>query len=162
MYVWNIISLKNSLIEGPLPENQTIKYLLTCIFVWSSVRISPLQQMQDSWQINLDVASILIALIGTYYCFKKNGGPNSVFFLQRFFPIVFVVAARVAVMFFFPIFIAKLIIENLIVQQIAVTTTWYDVLLALTYRIVVFWRTSIHISQVAKSTKDFSSANNLN
>lgn len=161
MNLWNIRGLKNSLIEGPLPENQTIKYLLTCIFLWSTVKVSPLLQVQDSWQTILDIASILIALIGTYYCFKINGGPNGLFFLQRFFPIGFVVAARIAVMFFFPIFVAVLILENLI-EQIPLTTTWYDVVLSLSYRIVIFWRISIHISQVAKSTKYSSSASTLN
>ncbi len=161
MNLWNIRGLKNSLIEGPLPENQTIKYFLTIIFLWLSVRQHPLEEIQDSWLPIIDIASIPIILIGTYYCFKNNGGSYGTFFLQRFFPIAFVVAARVAVMFFFPVFIAILIIENLI-EQIPLTTTWYDFILSLSFRIVLFWRISIHISQVAESTKDSSTASTLN
>ena len=160
MYLTNIRGLKPSLIQGPLPENQTIKYLLICMFLWLPIRISPLLQMQDSWLNIIDIATILIALIGTYYCFKNNGGSNGVFFLQRFFPIGLVVGARIAVMFFFPIFVVLLIIDNLI-KQIPSATIWHDAL-TLAYTIIVYWRISTHISQIAESTKDSSTASTLN
>ena len=151
VYFWNIKRLKSSLIEAPLPENKAIKYLLYWIFIWSFVRISPLQQMKDPGKIILDIAFIPIVLIGTYYCFKKNGGPNGVLFLQRFLSIGLVIAARILLMIFAPCFLAMTIIGSLI-GQIPITTTWYHIVLSLGVLTITLWRIGFHISQVAKNT----------
>ena len=145
MYFWSIKGLKSRLSESHLPENTAFLYLLLYVF-FTALFMEMATEPDSMWDIASDMVAIGAVVIGTVYCFFKNGSARGSNFLQRYFSIGWVVHVRLAVMFFVPFFAVLLILPNGLFD----TDSWYSPLIELFVHVLIYWRIGHHIGQVAE------------
>ncbi len=157
MYLWSINGLKNSLIEKPLSEYTAFLYLLLYVF-FTALFMEIATEPESIWDLADDIVAIGSVVIGTVYCFFKNGAGEGSYFLQRYFSIGWVVHLRLAVMFFIPFFT----ILFLIPMELFDYDSWYVPLINLSFYVLIYWRIGHHIGQVAENTPLISNENKPN
>jgi hypothetical protein len=83
MYFWNIKALVASLSEQPLGEFNSLKYLIATIVLFELPMLIPFGG-RSVWETVSPILMAFISVIGTIYCYKKNGGSGGTFFLQEY------------------------------------------------------------------------------
>ena len=105
MYFFNVNELKQSLINEPLSQTETFKYLLAYLIIISISQLVPSEQ-KSGWDYFIFGIQTLITIFGTYYAFKANNKNNGKYFLQRYLSLNFVLQLRyglLCIIFFIPI-----------------------------------------------------------
>src|SRR5262245_4674371 len=93
MYFWRIEKLKKQMAARPLSEREVLPYLV--VFVALSVAVVYIPQAPlNVWDGLGAVWSVLLAVVGSIYIYRQNGGPGGQHFLQRYFAVGWVVTLR--------------------------------------------------------------------
>ncbi|MGI8924198.1 MAG: hypothetical protein ACR2HJ_09225 [Fimbriimonadales bacterium] len=154
MYFWNIDKLKEEMAAGPFTDRQLLPYVVTLTALSSAavtllVLVGSLTGM-NLWDWLSGASSFLLAIVGTLFIYRRNGGPEGKHFLQRILVVGWVVSIRclvamVAIMF---------LLAVLVWSDETVDTKWYDALLFAVVEAVAYWRIGYHVRDLATRTAD--------
>jgi len=147
MYFWNIDKLKKDLIQKPLSEKEQFKYLLAmAIFV--GFGMIPFIEI-NMWDVYSALVAGITTIIGTYYLYKLNGGPNGKYILQRLLSLGWVMFIRWIVLIMFPVMLLLFFGLEIFSTGVPDETSVYDFVGSnLTY-IIYFWLLGKHIKEVS-------------
>jgi hypothetical protein len=150
MYFWRIEQLKAKMALAPLSDREVLPYL--AVFAGLSAAVSSLPYpTYNIWNALSGVCSVLIAIVGTLYIYRQNGGATGEHLLQRYFALGWVVTVR----WLGPIVLA-LIAYLTALEAAGVSsdsTTWYDALFFVVGELVIYIRTAYHVRDLAQRTK---------
>jgi hypothetical protein len=140
--------LKNTLREGPLSAVETAKYLAVQGALLSFIFIPSPADMSRDWTM---IAYPVSALIGVYYCYRRNGGAGGRHFAERYLAIGWVVGLRIGLSLAMAIGIAAAIAAllgfNFDALSDPVVTHGWDIA-AFGAVLFVYWRTGVHLADV--------------
>ncbi len=154
MYFVKINNLKADIAENGVPPRDSLIYIILLMLLITI----PSGNMQIEvfnpiyWVINS-----VILIIGTIYCYMKNGGDSGKNFLSRHFSITFVVSIRffivLCVLSFIFFFLISLRFESLINFEskgfsYSFKTIFYSTIL------IYYYRIGKHIKDVAQLTEN--------
>ncbi len=149
MYFWRIEKLKAEMAARPLSEREALPYLV--VFVALSAAVSCIPTTSSNVWDGLGAAwSIMLAVVGTIYIYRQNGGAGGQHFLQRYFAVGWVVAIRwlVVIMLALAAFYVALAVLGVEKEH----TEWYDFLFFAIAEAVVYWRIGHHVGDLAQRT----------
>lgn len=151
MYFWNIEALKAQLVQGPLSDRQVLPYLVAYSVLIAAIGLIPGYSM-NTWDFIGAGWSVVLAVVGTLYVYRQNGGGSGQHLLQRYLAIGWVVsirwvAAMVAVVAVYYGFIEAF-------SQASEVTTWPEVLVLAAAETALYWRMGHHVFQVAQARRD--------
>ena len=149
MYFWRIEQLKTEMAVRPLSEREAFPYLVVFVALSSAGAYIP-QTTQNLWDGVGAVWSVLLAVVGTIYIYRQNGGASGQHFLQRYFAVGWVVAIRWLVVFILAavVFYATLAAVGADTES----THWYDFLFLAVVEAVIYWRIGHHVRDLAQRT----------
>lgn len=150
MYFWQIEKLKQALAERPLSDREALPYLVVYSALYSAAACFP-QIMETMWDLAGAIWTVLVAVLGTIYIYRQNGGREGHHFLQRYFAIGWVVSVR-----WLAIGVVCLVayaVPVLFLDPETEGTQWHDFLAIATLEVVVCWRIGHHIHDLARKTK---------
>jgi hypothetical protein len=151
MYFWRIEKLKMDMATRPLSAGEVLPYAV--IF---SVLLTPIGYIPNAitniWDVLGLVWSIALAVFGTIYIYRQNGGASGQHFLQRYLVIGWVVAIRWLVVLILPIG-GLVILDMEVLGNVTGETTWYIFLFFALLEAVLYWRTGYHVRDLAQRTK---------
>ena len=144
MYFWNIKALKYQLAHDGLSQKDSLKYLLFLSVIGATPIPKP-PFFSDASIIH-HLFGIVILMLGTIYCYKKNAGSIGIDFLSRYISLTFVVLIRLLP---FAVILGLIPMTGILPKledNIQETIMW-----TLLYLIVIFWywRVGYHISEVS-------------
>lgn len=93
MYFYSIRRLKERLAVGPLPDRESLPYLLIFILATSLAASLP-TQLEDPWDWAELVTSAVMAVAGTWVLYRANGGAHGRDFLHRYIVLGWVATLR--------------------------------------------------------------------
>ena len=151
MYFWRIEILKQTLVERPLSERETLPYLVVYVGL-TSAALYVSQGLNNVWDYLEAGLNVLITVLGTLHIYRKNGGANGHHFLQRYFAIGWVVTLRwlVAGVLLMVLFYGILVVLGADLEE----TSWYEVLFLTVLACAVYWSIGRHVGDVAQRTAD--------
>lgn len=150
MYFWRIEKLKRNMASRPLSERETLPYLVTFVALSSAALCLP-QELANTRDYLGAVWTLLLAIFGTIYIYRRNGGAEGSHFLQRYFAIGWVVTVRWLVVTI-PVVVAYygvLVVAGDDLEE----TYWYEPLLFGLLELAVYWRIGHHVCDLAQRTK---------
>jgi hypothetical protein len=149
MYFWRIEKLKRQMAARPLSEREVLPYLVVFVALSAAVGYIP-QATRNVWDGLGAVWSILLAVVGSIYIYRQNGGPGGQHFLQRYFAVGWVVSLRWLVVFIG----ASVAFYGTLAAVGADTdnTHWYDFLFFAVAEAVIYWRIGHHVRDLASRT----------
>ena len=147
MYFWRIEKLKTEMAARPLSDREVLPYLVVFVAL-SAVVINFPVTISNVWDVLYAAWSILLAVIGTIYIYRQNGGSDGRHFLQRYLAIGWVVTVRwlVILIAFAIVAIAVLETANLPWED----TTWYEVIAFGIAEAIVYWRIGHHVHDLSQ------------
>jgi hypothetical protein len=108
MYFWNVERLKEDIKADNFKEKDRFDYAFIYIAL-SAIGMEATTYMPvespNVWDSVRSIGNIIIAIMGTFFAYKANGGYSGTDFLGRFFSISFVVVIRFIALLI-PMFIA--------------------------------------------------------
>ena len=147
MYFWHIEKLKSEMAARPLSEREALPYLVVSVALNSAVAFIP-QTTHNVWDGLGAASSVLLAVVGTIYIYRQNGGAEGQHFLQRYFAVGWVVSVRwfavlilVTVAFYGTLAAVGADIES---------THWYDFLFLAVVEAVIYWRIGHHVRDLVQ------------
>ncbi len=147
MYFWRIEKLKTEMAARPLSEREALPYLVVTVALSSAVAFIP-QTTHNVWDGLAAVWSVLLAVVGTIYIFRQNGGAEGRHFLQRYFAIGWVVSVRWLAVF---ILVTVVLYGTLVAVGADIKSThWYDFLYLAVVEAVIYWRIGHHVRDLAQ------------
>lgn len=93
MYFWRVENLKADLVARPMPDREALPYLITEAVIVALAIGLPKSDF-NIWDLLGTMWSIGLAVLGTIYIFRQNGGSDGSQFLPRYFSIGWVVGVR--------------------------------------------------------------------
>ena len=149
MYFWSIEKLKAEMASGPLSEREVLPYLIVFL-VLSTVNGCIPQADLNIWGGLSAAWSIALAVAGTVYIYRQNGGAHGQHFLQRYLAVGWVVTLRwiVAMSVAFAALFAVL-------EAIGTSnddTSWYDFLFIAAAETALYSRIGHHVRDIALRT----------
>jgi hypothetical protein len=149
MYFWRIEQLKTQMAARPLTDRETLPYLVIYSALMSAAWLIPVPSL-NLWDIVTAIWGIALAVFGTIYIYRQNGGDRGNHFLQRYFALGWVVAIR-WVAGFIPCALAfhGVIAFTGVYSE---STTWYDFLFQGSAEAVLYWRIAHHVRDLATRT----------
>ena len=150
MYFWRLEKLKAQLAGQPLSERQALPYLIVFVAMFTAVSYIP-ATVTNVWDRLGALWSVAMAVLGTIYIYRQNGGAEGQHFLQRYLAIGWVVGIRWLVIIALAMveFIALLTALGADIGD----TTWYEFLFVALAEAVVYWRIGYHVRDLAERTK---------
>jgi hypothetical protein len=147
MRFWRITQLKAEMRVQPLSERESLPYLV--LFVASSSLVMGLPQSGFNAFDALDtLLSVMIAIVGTIFVYRRNGGIHGEYFLQRYLAIGFVVGVRCIVALL--ALMIPMIIALDTLGMLSDQTSWIDLLFSVVIQWFVYWRTGYHVRDLAR------------
>lgn len=150
MYFWRIEKLKTRMAARPLSDRETLPYLVVFTCCYAAMIYIP-RTTFNLWDGLGATWSTLLAVFGTIYIYKQNGGANGQHLLQRCLALGWVVAIRwlvALVVIFIPLsgslFILQVPIED--------DTQWYHCLFFAIAEAFLYWRIGHHVGDLASRT----------
>jgi len=150
MYFWRIEKLKSEMAARPLSDRQVLPYLVVYVGLTTAVSFLP-ATMTNVWDGLGAVWSVLLAVFGSLYIYRCNGGVDGQHFLQRYFAIGWVVAIRWLVILMIAIVALFAVLAALSVE--AGESTWYEFVFIAVAEAIVCWRIGYHVGDLASRTK---------
>lgn len=147
MYILNIKALKKDLVNGPLPEKETIKYLLPFLLFTGLGSIFH-SKHYDTWSFIWGLSSFAITLLGTLYIYKINFGSSGVNFLQRYLVVGLVVGIRITLFCVIPGLMIIILIARIVFNNHG-GSKWYIFLFYIIIDLIMYWRIGFHVGQIA-------------
>ena len=93
----------------------------------------------------------MLAVLGTIYIYRQNGGADGQHFLQRYFAISWVVSIRSLVVLI-PAAVALFTLPAVLGSETE-DTTWYHFLFVAIAGAVIYWRIGCHVRDLAGRTR---------
>lgn len=144
MYLWNIKKLKEELIARPLPEVESLKYLIAnTILYFASILFFALIET-NIWDIYSIASHFIILSVAIIYFYRCNGGKSGNNFLQNFFSLSWVVSIRLTIMVFIPFLILVYVLFGLTEQ-----TSEFDFVYFVLFDIIYVYLLGRHFEDVA-------------
>lgn len=146
MYFWRIDRLKAELRMQPLSDRESLPYLIAYVAL-STVAAGMPFQGYNVWDALGAICSVAIAVIGTFYVYRQNGGSDGQHLLQRYFAIGWVVGIRclaaalvcmIGMLFFLDW-----------TGQMTETTNAYEFAFYACLELTIYWRMGHHVGDVA-------------
>lgn len=168
MYFWKINKLKELLANRNLTSKEAVfYYIFTFAFVNIINSLSQLSHSNNYLRVFVELLiSLLITVYGTIFLYNKNGGASGKYFLERSFALGWVVCIRCFVIgipiLIFSIFILTIVLAiignlflNIHIEEIFIQSISDIIAVIASYllAIIIFWRTGIHIQDVADKSK---------
>jgi hypothetical protein len=149
MYFWRIEKLKAEMAARPLSDREVLPYLVVFVGLVAALTFIP-QPVTNIWDGFGAVWSSALAIFGTIYLYRQNGGAGGQHFLQRYFVIGWVVFIRWLVI----VFLAGVAIFGLLAAlgNELEETTWYEFVFVAIVGAILYWRTGYHIRDLAQRT----------
>jgi hypothetical protein len=145
MYFWNIKALKESLSNEGLSENESFKYLLATLILFTLASF-PFEYSNDmdtlSWLVELGIIAF-----GTFLCFRANGAAEGKFFLQRYLSLAWVLSVKL-IAFLIPFFIVLNIVLEAFGIPYTESTSYIDVVVLAVISSAYYLRLAHHIKTV--------------
>jgi len=146
MYFLRIEQLKDQMIARPLSERELLPYLLVFVGLTAALGFIPGGSL-NSWDHLGTGLSVILAVLGTMWIYRQNGGAAGHFFLQRYLAVRWVVGIRwtvgILIVFFLPFTALSLLgIESEV-------TTWYESTTIAVAELLMYWRIGSHVSDLA-------------
>jgi hypothetical protein len=132
MYFYDITSLKDRLTTGPLPERESLPYLVVFVTLTAVVMYLPVPP-ENAWDYFEVAFSLLVSIVGMIYLYRANGGEKGRDFIHRYIVLGWVVVVRFASLFI-PIAIVLSIAGN-VIGVTSEQTNWFDVLVIVVFEI---------------------------
>jgi hypothetical protein len=148
MYFWKIDSLKKDLVEKPLPESESFKYLLATMILVVVSMIFPSPQ-SNQWDVYFGIVATILAAVEVYYIYLCNKGKDGSNFLQKYLAIGWVVVVR----WFFLIFIPSMILFLIALgafSELPLETTWQQVAYMAVIMVVYILLFAHHVKDLVK------------
>ena len=149
MYFWRIEKLKSEMAARPLSEREVLPYLVVYVALSAAVSYLP-PTTYNVWDGLGAVWSTLLAVVGTIYIYRQNGGADGQHFLQRYFAIGQVVAMRWLAFVMLPVVALYIAMEEL--GSDTESTHWYDFLFGAVIEAAFYWRVGYHVRDLAQRT----------
>jgi hypothetical protein len=153
MEFFRLERLKSKLVRGPLPANETAKYLAAQGALSSLLFIASPEQDMGGWPY---IAFPALSVLGVYYCYRCQGGAIGERFAERYLSVGWVVAVRVAaavVPLFFAALVALVVTNGF--ESSWWESPWFDDIFEAAMLGVVgvaYWRTGVHLSAIHRTT----------
>jgi hypothetical protein len=155
MYWWNIEALKQDLAHGALPGHGGFVYFFAVLVVDSLMiatwGLFPTAGEGNVWDYLYAGGYLLIVLTGTLILYRRNGGARGKLFLERYFPLLWVVGVRFLV-FSVPLMLLWIIWSLNLEAEDAVETGPENVA-SLAVFILYYWRLAVHLGQVRAAAR---------
>jgi hypothetical protein len=151
MYFWRIDKLKAEMAVRPLSEREVLPYLVVQIALLSVAGYIP-ATTTNVWDGLGAVWSVSLAIVGTIYIYRQNGGAAGRHFLQRYFAIGWVVLIRWLPMVVL-MSVAFFALKTLLGEDVE-ETTWDEFLFIAVVEAVIYLRIGHHVRDLAKRTKE--------
>lgn len=149
MYFWQIERLKREMVIRPLSESETLPYLVVYVTCTTVLSFVP-DTFANTWDILSATFSGFLAVVGTIYIYRQNGGADGQYFLQRYFAISWVVTLRWLLIFTITTVIFFILLELASVSSEEMT--WYEFLYWAVFEVIVYQRIGHHVRDVARRT----------
>jgi hypothetical protein len=146
MYFWRIENLKAQLASRPLSDREVLPYFAIFLGVTSAAWFMPLVE-PNLWDHLLTAVGVLLAVPGTVWIYRRNGGAVGQHFLQRYLAVGWVVGIRWLVVVLPSLMLYFAVLDLLDVE--AVATTWHDFILFSIALLLLYWRIGHHIADIA-------------
>lgn len=150
MYFWRIDKLKAEMAVRPLSEREALPYLVVQIALFAATGYIP-STITNLWDGLGAVWSVALAIFGTIYIYRQNGGAEGLHFLQRYFAIGWVVFIRWLVIVF--LLRAAFLALKALLGNDAEETTWDDFMFIAVVEAVVYLRIGHHVRDLAERTR---------
>lgn len=80
MYFWRLERLKREMAIRPLSESETLPYLVAYVAFTTALFFIP-YTFSNVWDTLGAVFSTVLAVVGTIYVYRQNGGADGQYFL---------------------------------------------------------------------------------
>jgi hypothetical protein len=148
MFFWRIARLKEELVLQPLAARAELPYLIAYVLLATAGLYIPYAGGDVPRTVDGIVMSA-IAVVGTIYVYRQNGGANGTFFLQRYFAIGWVVTVRFAALLTV-MFAGYAIILAAFGRDVPDRSPWYETLVQWLWHAALFYRIGYHTEDVAR------------
>lgn len=149
MYFWRLERLKREMAIRPLSESETLPYLVAYVAFTTALFFIP-YTFSNVWDTLGAVFSTVLAVVGTIYVYRQNGGADGQYFLQRYFAISWVVTLRWLVILIITTVIFYILLE--LASVWSEETTWYEFIFSSVFEVIIYQRTGHHVRDVAQRT----------
>lgn len=147
MYFYSINKLKSRLEAGPLPEKEALPYVIAFAFLASLIAYFP-GPPENKWDYIEMGFALVLAIVGTIWLFKANGGQHGKDFIHRYIILGWVVAVRfatgllpAAIGLYFIAFFANFVSDE---------TNWFDCLIVIASEVLFYLYFGKHLSDLRK------------
>ncbi len=149
MFFWRITRLKEQLAERPLSTGEELPYLVAYLVLSTLAMYIPYGDAEIPAAVD-GIVVTAIAVAGTVYVYRQNGGGDAPFFLQRYFSIGWVVLVRfaAAMIGLYVSYAAALI--GLAGVEYPERTPWYETLFLWFAQLVFYYRFGVHTRDVSR------------
>lgn len=158
MYFWKIKKLRDHLIEQGLGQRALFVYIFLYVFIGSAFMelgfLIPSEGATRTGDYIVPLLNVAVIAVGTYLCYRANGGGAGREFAERFFSIIFVVGLRVLAVYIpalAALFSVLLFVEGADADPDAGALLIET--LSLLFMAGYYWRVVTHISTVARGRK---------
>ncbi|MBN8248945.1 MAG: hypothetical protein J0L84_16070 [Verrucomicrobia bacterium] len=148
MYFWRVEGLKTDLATRPMSDREALPYLIAFVALSGAAAGGPPQETYSIWDWLQVGWSVALALFGTVYIYRRNGGERGQQFLQRYLALGWVVSIR------WVVFLIPIIMLYAMVVWMGDTwqTTAPDALFFAAIEVVLYWRIGWHTHDLARRT----------
>ena len=146
MYFYDITSLKHRLANGPLPERESLPYLVVFVTLYAVVMYLPFLP-ENAWDYFEVAFSLLVSIVGTIYLYRANGGEKGRDFIYRYIVLGWVVAVR-----FLSLFVPIAIVfygAGYYFGAASEQTNWFDVLVIVIFEIAFYLNFARHLREIS-------------
>jgi hypothetical protein len=154
MYLWKIEHLKQDLAQGGLPQHQTFLYILTMVVI-SALAVEVIDYFPSAsrniWDHVGSLVTVLLALLGTIWVYRANGGSQGRQFAERYFSIGLVVLIRF--MALAVILVAAGAVLPLLAGIEDEATRWWETAVFSLWYLAYYWRQAKHTRDVAAAAR---------
>jgi len=146
MYFIKYHPLKEQLRDRTLCDREALPYYL--LFLVSSISFAafPMNKPMNEWGILSGIAEVVLTIIGTIFCYARNGGHAGHDFIQKAVVLGWIVAFRVCLAWI-PIFVVAGIVKDSVYGD-AHTPAWYDFVLLVVFLVLYFQRLGKHLADI--------------
>ena len=153
MYLWNTNALARELKDGTLSEREKFKYLLVNLVLYALIvemmNYVPIEYSESV--VLMSIFNILSVVIGTYICYRTNGGSNGAKFMERYICLGLPIAIKITVsLFAIIIFLPSvlwILIDSFVDSKVLGNTLGNTY--SIVFTIIYYWRLNVHIKSIS-------------
>lgn len=152
MYFFQLRQAKHRLAFGNFPDKQLLPYLIIILLAYTTYSLSPDYRPLLVRATNV-LASVALVIFGVLYAYRQNGAEIGEQFISRYIVLWWVVGLRIAFFFVAPVALLVVTIEETMLLSIE-AQVWLETLVSIISELVIYWRISVHMRDVARMRSD--------